>query len=68
MTMTWLHNKTVNLMTEHHTIQKTDEFNNNDNELNCNLIIATHNVQSMTNHVKQNQIMQHMKLNNIDIL
>ena len=38
------------------------------NNINYKLTIATHNVQSISNHIKQNQLLQHMLLNNIDVL
>ena len=38
------------------------------NNTNYKLIIATHNVQSISNHIKQNQLLQHIHHNNIDIL
>jgi len=48
----------------------TNNFDNNTISTNKKhkLIIATQNVQSISNPIKQNQLIQHIKLNTIDIM
>jgi len=55
-------------MIDNQLINQSDKKDFNAIYSNHKLTIATHNVQSISNNIKQNQLIQHLQLNNIDIL
>ena len=55
-------------MIDNQPINQSDKKDFNAIYGNHKLTIATHNVQSLSNNIKQNQLIQHLQLNNIDIL
>ena len=55
-------------MIDNQLINQSDKKDFNAIYSNHKLTIPTHNVQSISNNIKQNQLIQHLQLNNIDIL